>query len=71
MLQVLYLNVSEVDQVLHMEYAWEGAVSGLHAQSAAHGPCMGAQNACVGVGVLARARAWNAGSAGARAGNTV
>jgi hypothetical protein len=71
MLQVLYLNISKVDQVLHMEYMWEGAVSGLHAQSGARGPYMGAQNACVGVGVLARARAWNVGSAGARGKHSV
>jgi hypothetical protein len=53
MLQVLHLDVSKLDRVLHMGHAWEvgEAASGLRVQpggaatSSRRGPCVGVRNA--------------------------
>jgi hypothetical protein len=67
MLQVLHLDVSKLDQVLHMGYAWEvgEAASGPRVQPGSAGnirPAWAlrgrAKRKHIGRGVLARGRAW-------------
>jgi len=47
MLQVLYLDVSKVDPVLHIRYAWEagGGASAVRGTFGRRGPCVGAGDA--------------------------